>query len=190
MCSITRRLSELWRTSAAINLDFDAKMQQNEDMETAAKFFLDLTGAKSIRAIASQAGLDASTTNRQLNGTNTLAVETVVAICRAYRLDFVEAFVAVGFLTEEEAKSLGGKQSLANFTDLELANEIVRRVENGEAGTELTDPIATEPDSNVIVGGFGKTVEAIEIPENVEEEWAGQIAADPAGDDPIDHGTP
>lgn len=48
---------------------------------------------------------------------------------------------------------------------------------------------APEKRSNVIVGGFGKNVD-VEIPENVEEEWAGQYAADPAGDDPIDNGTP
>lgn len=48
---------------------------------------------------------------------------------------------------------------------------------------------ATQRRSNLIVGGFGKTSEH-EVPEDVEEAWAGQYAADPAGDDPIDHGTP
>lgn len=43
------------------------------------------------------------------------------------------------------------------------------------------------------VGGAGEDVssgEDFDIPENVEEEWAGQYAAHPKGDDPIDHGAP
>ncbi len=46
---------------------------------------------------------------------------------------------------------------------------------------------------NVIVGRFGENAaeqDPTEIPENVEEAWSGKYAADPAGDDPIDHGTP
>ncbi len=33
-------------------------------------------------------------------------------------------------------------------------------------------------------------VDTVDIPDNVEEAWAGAYAADPSGDDPIDHGTP
>lgn len=46
-----------------------------------------------------------------------------------------------------------------------------------------------QEDSNVIVGGFGKNADADEdvLPENVEEEWAGQFAASPKSDLPEDH---
>ena len=50
------------------------------------------------------------------------------------------------------------------------------------------------PRSNVTHAQFGGVGGAREddlvIPDNVEEEWAGRYAADPAGDDPIDHGAP
>ncbi|QIK63797.1 helix-turn-helix transcriptional regulator [Leucobacter viscericola] len=36
----------------------------------------------------------------------------------------------------------------------------------------------------------GKSDDVPVIPENVEEAWLGQYAADPKGDDPIDHGAP
>lgn len=190
MCVISHPTAAPPRDYAAEMFDFDAKMHQTEGMESAASIFLSLTGAKSVRAIANHAGLDASTTNRQLTGKTALSIETVVAICRAFDIDFAEAFVAVDFITQDEASKLGDKRSLAYFTDLDLAKEIVRRLEEGEAGPELTEPLpAPGDDSNVIVGGFGNNADTgeDEIPENVEEEWAGQYAASPKSDLPEDH---
>lgn len=49
---------------------------------------------------------------------------------------------------------------------------------------------STAAPANVIVGSFGQTAptnEEIEIPENVEEEWAGKFAAHPKGDETEDH---
>lgn len=157
-------------------------MQQDDGMEPKVSVFLELTGAKSIRAIAATSGLDVSTTNRQLNGTSNLAIETVVAICRAYNLDFAETFVAVGIITQKEADALGRAHSLAEYTDLELAQEIVNRLESGEAGEALTEPIGSG--SNVIVGSFGDNASPT-IPENVEEEWGS--AAHPDTEEPEDH---
>lgn len=140
-------------------------------MDNIGATLLSLTGAKSIRAMAAQSGLESSTLNRQVNGTSGLTVETVVALCRAYSIDFGEAFVAVGFITREEADTLGRTHSLSEYTDLELAQEIVNRLEAGAASEALTDPIAFEPGtSNVIVGGFGHTADPV-IPENVEQVW-------------------
>lgn len=101
-------------------------------------YFLTATGARSIRAIAQKAGIDQSTLNRQLSGANTLTVETVISICRAFAVDFADAFVAADFITEEEAQRLGARVGLAAFTDLELSREIVRRIEEATAGEELT----------------------------------------------------
>ena len=112
-------------------------------MENMKATLLRLTGAKSIRAIATQAGVEPSTMNRQANGTTSLTVETLVSICRAYSIDFSDAFVSVGFITEEEAGELGRSHSLAEYTDLELAHEIVRRLEAAEATAPLTEPISS-----------------------------------------------
>lgn len=79
--------------------------------------------------------------NRQLNGSSSLTIETVVAICRAYALDMAETFVGVGFITPDEAEHLGRGHGLLEYSDLDLAREIVRRIEANEATTALTDPI-------------------------------------------------
>lgn len=66
--------------------------------------------------------------------------------------------------------------------------------------SQIAQAIGLEPDaileealnrnrpSNVIVGGFGQTANIEdEIPENVEEAWAGRFAASPKSDIPEDH---
>lgn len=99
-------------------------------------YFLRATGARSVRAMATETGIEQTTLNRQLKGS--VAVETVVALCRAYDLDIADTFVAVGFITDAEADKLGARIGIGIFTDLELAREIVRRIEAGEAGEALT----------------------------------------------------
>lgn len=106
------------------------------------EYFRIQTQERSVRAIALRAGLDQSTLNRQLNGTTSLTVETVVAIVRAYDLDFADTFVAVGFITADEARRFSRRFALADYSDQDLTLEIVRRVNNGAATTTLTEPIA------------------------------------------------
>lgn len=118
-------------------------------MENLREYFLGITGARSERAMAARAGIDQSTLNRQLKGGVT--VETVVSICRAYELPLAPVFVHVGFLTQDEADRFSDAFQLARFTDLELAREIVRRLEAGEAGPELTEPIDSDPEPAPIV---------------------------------------
>lgn len=115
--------------------------------DTTTDHFLRATGARSVRAIAQTAGIEPSTLSRQLNGT--LTAETVVAICRAYDLDYADTFVAVGFITDEEANRLGARVGLSAFTDLELAREIVRRIEEGTAGEALTGELPSDVRSDV-----------------------------------------
>lgn len=107
-------------------------------------YFRRATG-KSARAIAKASGIEPTTLNRQLNGSTTLTVETVVAVCRAFNLDMADALVEAGFITDEEAERLGARVGLGAFTDLELAREIVKRIENGEAGTALTGDLPDAP---------------------------------------------
>lgn len=105
-------------------------------MRDLSDYFLRATGARSVRAMATETGIEQTTLNRQLKGT--VAVETVVALCRAYDLDIADTFVAVGFITDAEADKLGARIGISVFTDLELAREIVRRIEEGTAGDSLT----------------------------------------------------
>jgi transcriptional regulator with XRE-family HTH domain len=116
-------------------------MQQDLCVSTKqSDYFTAKTGERSVRAIAEKAGLDQSTLNRQLNGTNGLRVETVVAICRAYDLDILDVFVAVGFITEEESREFASHASLSDISDLELSKEMLRRVAAGSATTAITEP--------------------------------------------------
>jgi transcriptional regulator with XRE-family HTH domain len=113
------------------------------------EYFRIQTQERSVRAIALRAGLDQSTLNRQLNGTTSLTVETVVAIARAYDLDFADTFIAVGFITADEARRFSRRFSLSDYSDQDLTLEIVRRVNNGSA-TTLTEPVAQEAVDEVL----------------------------------------
>lgn len=165
-------------------------MHQNDCMDTElGRYFAELTNGASFRQMGARSGINHSTIRRQLIGEGEPTATLVVGLARAYKGNVLDALVAAGFITEEEAGSPNLAAALRDATDLELAQEIVNRTTAGSATETLTDPIKIDDQSNVIVGGFGKNVD-VEIPENVEEEWAGQYAADPAGDDPIDNGTP
>lgn len=114
--------------------------------ENLTDYFREATGERSMRAIAQRAGVEQTTFNRQLNGTSSLTVETVVAICRAYKLDMADTFVRAGFVTEDEAQRLGARLGLGAFSDLELAKEIVDRIARGEASEALTGELPVPSD--------------------------------------------
>lgn len=114
------------------------------------EYFRLQTQERSVRAIAMRAGLDQSTLNRQLNGTTSLTVETVVAIARAYNLDFADTFVAVGFITADEARNFSRRYSLSEFADQDLTREVVRRLHDGTASADITEPVAPEVVEQVV----------------------------------------
>lgn len=96
------------------------------------------TGESSLYAIEQKTGMARATLARKLKGRPT--VETVVAICRAYRVNFLEAFVAAGFIRDDEADTIAGEAALRSATDRQLAEEILRRVSETES-EELTKPL-------------------------------------------------
>jgi hypothetical protein len=68
--------------------------------------------------------------------------EDVIRISRALDIPPVEVLVACGYLTAEEVEeAAAGTAALSTFTDVELAREILRRVEGAEASSALTDPL-------------------------------------------------
>ncbi|MFF1875971.1 hypothetical protein, partial [Kitasatospora herbaricolor] len=114
-------------------------------------------------------------------GDTTLQVETVVAICRAYHLDFIEAFVAAGFITREEAQHFGARFDLSQVSDLELSKEMLRRVAAGTAG-----PLITEPASEDLIDDVLRSVEDARAQEKKSDYAA---AADARADrTPGEHG--
>lgn len=113
-------------------------------------YFLARTGEKSARAIAARTGIDPSVMNRQLNGSNELKVQTVVAIARAYSLSIGELFAEVGFITPLEASLLGIQQALEAATEEQLLSEMLRRVAQGKASSVLTGPVSDETLARVV----------------------------------------
>ena len=139
------------RKSARLWLDVVAKVHQTKFMNPSARdYFIAKTGEKSLRAMAEKSGLDSSVITRQLNGANGLKVETVVAVCRAYGLDMAEVFVAVGFITEDEARQFNRAFDLADVTELELSKEMLRRVAAGTATKTITGPVPEEVIAEVL----------------------------------------
>jgi DNA-binding phage protein len=103
--------------------------------------FLKVTGEKAIRALAIKANIGQSTLNRQLSGTSSVTIETVVAICRSYGLRLAPAFIAAGFITPMEAAEFGIEEALTRATDHQLVTEMMRRVETGNNSSTLTSPV-------------------------------------------------
>ncbi len=126
--------------SLGLLLTDDAKMHQADAVnERFDEYLKHLTDDASYRAIAERAQLEPSKLTRQLKGE--LKVQTVVAVTRAYGGNLLRAFVAAGFITEDEATSMAALSGIEKATDRELAEEILRRVR----ANENDHPVLTEP---------------------------------------------
>lgn len=95
-------------------------------------------------AIATRAGLTRSTLNRQVEQGG-LKPDVVVAVARAYHKPVLEALVACGFITEQEAQlkeRMGLEEALASATDEQLLRAILDRV---GADGQIHHPLLDEP---------------------------------------------
>lgn len=66
---------------------------------------------------------------------------------------------------------------------------LIKRAEERFIAENTSSKLA-KTDAEIIVGRFGKNADADtddDIPENVEEAWAGKFAAHPKGNEPEDH---
>lgn len=106
-------------------------------------FLMEATGGDSARAWARVAGVEPSTLMRQM-ARGEIKAQTLVAICRGYGIPLLRAFVAAGYITQDEADSVGVRGSLADATDRQLVEEMLRRVERREAGPEITEPVGDD----------------------------------------------
>lgn len=103
-------------------------------------FMTDATGVDSIRAWARTAGVEPTTLTRQI-ARGEIKAQVLVALCRAYRIPFPDAFTAAGFISAEEARGAASSGALHDATDRQLVEEMLRRVERREAGPEITGPV-------------------------------------------------
>lgn len=161
-------------------------------MPSKIKRFMESATGVSVREMSRVAGLNHTRVGRQFNGESELSATVVIAIARAYHLNVLDALVAGGFITREEAGTSSVGQSLSSASDLQLAQEIVRRAASGEAGPDLTEPLDADVRSPISLDDrrsnvSGSAEDDLYIPENVTEEWAGRYAAHPDDGEPEDH---
>lgn len=116
----------------------DAKLLQNKPMKTFEDYIKDVTGEKSLNAIERKTGIARATLIRKLKGVP--PIETVVAIVRAYGLNFADVFVNAGYIRQDEADALANENALRKVTDRQLAEEILRRAIESE-DSELRQPL-------------------------------------------------
>lgn len=91
------------------------------------EFVAQATGGASLRSIAQKTGMEPSTLSRQF-ARRAIPVETVIAITRVYNGDLLLGLVLGGFITPEEAAGFTGRGALVDATDLQLAQETLRRM--------------------------------------------------------------
>ncbi|MCT1459911.1 helix-turn-helix transcriptional regulator [Aestuariimicrobium sp. p3-SID1156] len=83
--------------------------------------------------IADAVGVSAPSVSRW-NGKNKADVNIVAAFARAYGRPVLEAFVAAGFLTSDEAgEQPSAPPSLASLNDDDLLDEVRRRMQGGQS---------------------------------------------------------
>lgn len=93
--------------------------------------------------IAATTGASEATVGRWVKGLVTPAPDQVTAVARAYGQSPLVALVAAGYVQESELEmvhALPRLLLLSEFSDLELAQELVRRIEDGAAHPDLEDP--------------------------------------------------
>lgn len=83
----------------------------------------------SVRSVATRAGVDNSTLSRQIKA-GEIRSDMVIRIARGLGLDVIDALVASGHVTAEEAGVTRPSSTLRLATDQQLADEILRRLES------------------------------------------------------------
>ena len=104
-------------------------------------------GSLGSRALIAQAGkVDVATVSRWISGsTRAPRADNVIRIARRLGHNPLGALVAAGYLEQSEIDEIAGSTprmfALSNYTDLELAREAVRRIEQGSSTDLLQQPL-------------------------------------------------
>lgn len=112
-------------------------------MTTWAEYIRQIRGRDTNTEMAARTGISASAITRWLDGTVEPRLNQILTVARAYGENPLGALVALGHITKDEATQFGGfprGMQIREFTDIELAQEIVRRIEANETGP-LSDSV-------------------------------------------------
>lgn len=105
------------------------------------KFVQSVAGDVQAKDIADRVGIDKSNVTRWKQGSRP-AVEFVLKFARAYERPVVEALAASEYITDKEASVRTVKVGVSDLSDVDLASELLVRVQKRDRG-------------NVITGRFG-----------------------------------
>ena len=100
------------------------------------EWYENTVGDTSENSVATKAGINQRTLNRQLKA-GRLTAETVAAVAAAYDRDVLDALVIAGLITREQIKRHGVRAALEAATDQELSDEVWRRMSAGRGGREF-----------------------------------------------------
>ncbi|HEY1179335.1 MAG TPA: hypothetical protein VGF17_24535 [Phytomonospora sp.] len=127
------------------------------------------SGTESPKEMQTMTGIDGPNFSRWKAG-HVPKVEMVAQFARAYRRPVLEAFVAAGFLTDEEAKARPAKtpdySQLSSDELLRLVRSRMRDEGSGEDGAPNTE-----------AGQAGAKITKIPTPPTMEDIEAGRAAA-------------
>ncbi|WP_156042397.1 hypothetical protein [Rhodococcus sp. UNC363MFTsu5.1] len=119
-------------------------------METtpAQRWVDSVSNGASLRSLASALEINHVTVRRRIEARDpALAVD----IAHHFGADPIDGLIAFGVISAEEASRGGVQAALLDATDLQLAEEMVRRIREGSRNDEpltdppVTDPLATDP---------------------------------------------
>lgn len=105
--------------------------------------------------IARVAGVSTATVSRWVSGDARPKAEQVIGVARAYSVSPLLALVAAGYLEEYEIegeRELPRGLAIGEFSELELAHEMLRRVDRGGADV-LEQPVEVDHPAWAAVGG-------------------------------------
>lgn len=119
-------------------------------MHTWAQYIRQLRGQDTNAEMAAKIGTSPSAITRWLDGSAEPRLTQIVTVARAYGENPLGALVALGHITQDEASQFAGLprgMQIQEFSDIELAQEIVRRIEaNGQGPlTENAIPMDDKP---------------------------------------------
>lgn len=96
----------------------------------------------SERGIARRTGINSATFHRKM-AEDAFTPDDAVTIARAYHRSPIEALVKLGTITPEEAMKADKGYSLREYSNLELSEELVRRMrEDAETAQLLDRPVS------------------------------------------------
>lgn len=110
------------------------------DMESFSEWLSRVTNGASHRAIARELEVQNGALSRWIR-TDTIPPRTVIEIARIYNADPIEALCVTGFLDEGEVIRHQTVALLRDASDLDIVEELHRRILRREVEREATGPV-------------------------------------------------